>query len=325
MSRPLRIEFENAFYHVISRGVRGEIIFSNAEDKKKFLNKLNVVTTKWHWKVHAYVLMNNHYHLLVETPLANLSQAMHQLNTSYGNWYRKRAELIGSIFQGRYKAILVDKDEYLKVLSAYIHLNPVRAGIVEDPVSFPFSSCRYYCGQVGAPSFLHLHELSALFSGPEEYREFLHGYKDDGRELARAEAYGKNSLLGSNEFLRKVFRKLKKSGTEVSGRETPSSKPMRQVSIEDILECLIAEMNLPEEMIWKKGSRGNIPRKLAIYGMNRYTRLGLSEIGTLFDMDYAAVSAMVNRFEKELLEKPKLTQLAHTLEQRVNRRRISQQ
>ena len=144
MARPIRIEYEHAFYHVVSRAHRRENIFRRDLDRKKFLEKLEQTVERHRLKIQVYVLMSNHYHLLIETPDANLSKAMHDLNASYANWYRSEYNLIGSIFQGRYKAILVEKDEYILVLSAYIHLNPVRAGIVKDPEAYLWSSFRCY-------------------------------------------------------------------------------------------------------------------------------------------------------------------------------------
>ena len=112
MARQLRIEYEHAFYHVISRGERRENIFTCPEDKDKFLKKLAETVEKYKLFLHAYVLMDNHFHLLLETPQANLSKAMHHLNTSYANWFRFKYRLVGSVFQGRFKAILVEKDSY---------------------------------------------------------------------------------------------------------------------------------------------------------------------------------------------------------------------
>ncbi len=275
-------------------------------------------------RVHAYVLMDTHYHLLVETPKANLSQAMHHLNASYGNWFRQKEGLIGSVFQGRYKAILVEKDSYLKVLSSYIHLNPVRAGLAQDSGSFRFSSCRYYLGEKPAPGFLFMEELLSLFSGPGEYRRFLNGYPDQGRELAKDDVYGKNSLLGSDGCLRRVALNRRGAGVSIVGREIPAGKALRQVTSEDVIECLVVGMKLSEEQIWQKKSRRNEARKLAIYGVSKHTPLRLGEIGTLFGMDYAAVSVSIRRFELEIENTPRLAGLVRQLDAEVAKRRIAE-
>ncbi len=139
--------------------------------------------------------MSNHYHLLIETPDANLSKAMHDLNASYANWYRSKYNLIGSIFQGRYKAILVEKDEYILVLSAYIHLNPVRAGIVKDPEAYLWSSFRCYSGKSKAPHFLYMFDILEKFKTKKDYQKYVIDLLRDEKEIRSEEVYGINSIL----------------------------------------------------------------------------------------------------------------------------------
>src|SRR3990172_4154613 len=144
MARPLRLEYEGAFYHVTSRGNdRGDIFFSEA-DYKKFLSYLKKAKEKYGVVLHGYVLMTNHYHLLMETPEANLSKVMHYLNGSYTTYINVKRKRSGHLFQGRFKSITVDRDSYLGELSRYIHLNPVRAGIVAKPEDYPHSSYHAY-------------------------------------------------------------------------------------------------------------------------------------------------------------------------------------
>ena len=133
MARPLRIQFPGALYHVTSRGDRQEIIYEDDDDRKTFLSILGEVVKRWNWLCYVYCLMSNHYHLLIETPDGNLGKGMRQLNGVYTQRSNRRHERVGHLFQGRYKAILVDGDAYLLELSRYVVLNPVRAGIVEAP------------------------------------------------------------------------------------------------------------------------------------------------------------------------------------------------
>ena len=140
MARALRLSFENAFYHITARGIRKENIFYSDKDKKVFLDKINETFEKYSFICYAYCLMDNHYHLFIQTPIANISEGMHYLNTSYANWFKAKYKLAGSIFQGRYKSILIDADSYALTLSAYIHLNPLRAGMVKKLEDYPFSS-----------------------------------------------------------------------------------------------------------------------------------------------------------------------------------------
>ena len=140
MARPLRLEFAHALYHVTSRGDRREDIYHDDPDRQAWLLVLAQVCKRFNWTVHAYCLMSNHYHLLVETPEANLSAGMRQLNGVYTQLTNRRHGRVGHVFQGRFKAIVVDKDNYLLELARYVVLNPVRAGMVQDPSQWPWSS-----------------------------------------------------------------------------------------------------------------------------------------------------------------------------------------
>ena len=300
MARQLRIEYEHAFYHVISRGERKEAIFACPEDKEKFLKKLTETVEKYKLFLHAYVLMDNHFHLLLETPHANLSKAMHHLNTSYANWFRFKYRLVGSVFQGRFKAILVEKDEYLQVLSAYIHLNPMRAGITKRPEEFHYSSYRAYIGKVRTPEFLYSAEIMSAFSNnPEIYRRFVSSFPDAGGQLEREEVYGVNALLGCKRFIRQAYEKVEAAAKIVNDREQWETRSLRKVDVHDVFESLLVDMRIPEDEIWSR-RHGNIYRKLLVHGLRKYTEESLREIGVIMKMDYAAVSAMSRRFAEEI-------------------------
>ena len=140
MARPLRIEYPDAVYHVTSRGNERKAIFRKDQDKETFLEILNCVNERYRWLCHAYCLMDNHYHLLIETPDGNLSRGMRQLNGVYTQTFNKRYNRSGHLFQGRYKAILIQKDSHLLEVSRYVVLNPVRAGTVKKPEDWTASS-----------------------------------------------------------------------------------------------------------------------------------------------------------------------------------------
>ena len=146
MSRPLRIEYAGALYHVTSRGDGQKEIYLDDKDRREFLTILGRVCERFNWMVHAYCLMSNHYHILVETPEGNLSQGMRQLNGVYTQSFNKNHKRVGHVYQGRYKAIIVQKDSYLLELSRYVVLNPVRARMVRSVVDWPWSSYRSTCG-----------------------------------------------------------------------------------------------------------------------------------------------------------------------------------
>ena len=150
MARPLRLEFAHALYYVTSRGNRREDIYHDDADRQAWLSVLAQVCKRFNWTVHAYCLMRNHYHLLVETLEPNLSAGMRQLNGVYTQLTNRAHGRVGHVFQGRFKAIVVDKDNYLLELARYVVLNPVRAGMVQDPGQWPWSSY----GAMLAPGWL---------------------------------------------------------------------------------------------------------------------------------------------------------------------------
>ena len=155
MSRPLRLEFAGALYHITSRGNRKEAIYEVDTDREGFLSVLADVCKTYNWECHAYCLMDNHYHLLVETPDANLSKGMRQLNGRYTQNFNREHHRVGHVFQGRYKAILIDKNSYLLELSRYIVLNPVRAHMVRSVIDWPWSSYRATVGEQVKPGWLN--------------------------------------------------------------------------------------------------------------------------------------------------------------------------
>lgn len=164
MSRPIRLEFDHATYHVTSRGDRREAIYEDDEDRCSFLALFGQVVEQFNWICHGYCLMDNHYHLLIETPDGNLSKGMRQLNGVYTQSSNRRHQRSGHLFQGRYKAILVDADAYLLELTRYVVLNPVRAGMVKRAIDWPWSSYQAMVGKVPAPRWLATDGLLSQFS-----------------------------------------------------------------------------------------------------------------------------------------------------------------
>lgn len=203
MSRPLRIEYPGAIYHITSRGNARCAIFENDEDRRTFLKILGDVVDRYNWVCYTYCLMDNHYHLLIETPDGNLSKGMRQLNGIYTqkfNWHHGR---VGHIFQGRFKAILVDRDSYLLELCRYVVLNPVRAGITANPDAYPWSSYRAIAGLYKGPSFLDRDWILAQFGkerrqSERNYRNFV---KSSGDVVSPWNKVQGQIFLGSSKFV----------------------------------------------------------------------------------------------------------------------------
>jgi len=175
MARPLRLEFPGALYHVTARGNHQEDIYEEDGDRLEFLSVFQEVCDRYNWICHAYCLMSNHYHLLIETPDANLSKGMRQLNGVYTQAFNRKHNRVGHLFQGRYKAILVEKDSYLFELSRYIVLNPVRAQMVRSAVNWRWSSYRAMIGQIKTPVFLESDWILSAF-GKRKSKAII-GYK----------------------------------------------------------------------------------------------------------------------------------------------------
>ena len=178
MARPLRIEYDGALYHVTSRGNERKAIFRGDTDRELFLATLSQVTEHFHWICHAYCLMNNHYHLVIETPDGNLSKGMRQLNGVYTQAINPRHHRVGHLFQERFKGILVEKESHFLEVCRYVVLNPVRAKAVEHPRLWAWSSYRATGGQATASRCLTVEEILIHFGqkrGPaqEKYRQYV--------------------------------------------------------------------------------------------------------------------------------------------------------
>lgn len=163
MARPLRLEFPGAIYHVTSRGDRQEAIYEGDADRQQWLDILSKICERYNWRVHAYCLMDNHYHILLETAGGNLSKGMRQLNGVYTQYFNRQHNRVGHVYQGRYKAILVEKDSYLLELSRYVVLNPIRAGMIKNMDEWHWSSYLVTIGKLQPPDWLEVDWLLSQF------------------------------------------------------------------------------------------------------------------------------------------------------------------
>ncbi|MCK4600419.1 transposase [Candidatus Bipolaricaulota bacterium] len=205
MARPLRIEYPGAVYHVTSRGNAQQDIFADDHDREAFLEVLAHVIDRFEWLCHAYCLMSNHYHLLIETPSPDLSRGMQLLNGVYTQRFNRQHKRSGHVFQGRFKAILVEKESHLLELARYVVLNPVRAKMVRSARDWPWSSYRATSGQVEAPQFLAIDWILSQLEakrGPaiRAYRRFV----AEGGGVNAWNDLRAGSLLGSEAFIERM-------------------------------------------------------------------------------------------------------------------------
>ncbi len=210
MARPLRIELAGGLYHVTSRGDRREDIYGGDEDRRAWLELFGNVCARFNWRCHAYCQMSNHYHLVIETPEGNLSQGMRQLNGVYTQYVNRTHSKMGHVFQGRYKAILVEKDSYLLELARYVVLNPVRAGMVKNAGGWPWSSYRAMTGAAASPPWLQMDWLLGQFSARRnraiaKYIDFTRA----GVGLPSVWGKLKNQIyLGDEKFVTRMQKKI---------------------------------------------------------------------------------------------------------------------
>ncbi|MBI3398600.1 MAG: transposase [Deltaproteobacteria bacterium] len=212
MSRPLRIEYPGAVYHITSRGNEKKAVFKDKSDREAFLKVLAQVNKRYNWLCHAYCLMDNHYHTLVETPDGNLSIGMRQLNGVYTQTFNRRHKRPGHLFQGRYKAILIQKDSHLLEVCRYIVLNPVRARIVEQPGDWKWSSYLATSGRENPHPCLTRDWILNQFSrtrvkAEKGYRQFVN--LGIGKETIWTEVKGQ-AILGENEFVNGLIEHIRK-------------------------------------------------------------------------------------------------------------------
>lgn len=208
MARKPRIEFEGALYHVVTRGNQRQRVFKGRDDYERYLKILETYKIQYHYFLYAYVLMGNHVHLLIETKETPLSKIIQGINQSYTIYFNKRYRMVGHLFQGRYKAILCEKDAYLLSLVKYIHLNPIRARVVKSLEEYPWSSHRYYVRKVKNEGFVDTEQVLKIFSESKGKARRLYWDYMAGRDgVKREDVYSivSQRVLGGEEFVKEVF------------------------------------------------------------------------------------------------------------------------
>jgi len=289
MARPLRIEFQGAVYHITSRGDERRGIFLDDTDRAAFLEILDDVVSRFGWLCHAYCLMGNHYHLLIETPDANLSRGMRHLNGVYTQHFNRTHERVGHVMQGRYKSILVEKESYLLELARYIVLNPVRAGMVRSARDWKWSSYRATAGQEAPLNLLTVTWLLSQFgmdpaAAVTEYRRFVR----QGRGLEIWDELRGGILMGSDRFVQELTPRL--HGIEQQ-REIPRSQ---RLAVRPSLDDLFS------------GVTSKADRNRKIHEATRRHEYTLSELQEHLGLHYSTISRIATRVEKERTSKDKI-------------------
>ena len=275
MARPLRIEFEGAVYHVMARGNRRERIYNDDEDFARFIDVLGEVCSRYNWTIHAYCLMTNHYHALVETPDANLSSGMRYLNGVYAQSFNRRHHRVGHVFQGRFKPILVQKTTHLLEVGRYVVLNPVRGRMVDRAEDWMWSSYLSTIGLGQCPEWLDSDWLLSQFdsnrpAAVKAYQEFVAVGRDASNPLLSTSA---KLYLGDDAFADAV-------------RLLVSQKPLREVSK---AQKRASALGLDE---YRQTSTSRNEAMAKAYASGAYT---MREIADFFGVHYMTVSRAIRR------------------------------
>ncbi len=321
MARPLRVEYPGAFYHVINRGNAGGKIFKSDRDREKFLWYIEQAVDRFSIIVHAYCLMTNHYHFLIETPEPNLSKAIQWISTSYVQYFNTKRKRSGHLFQARFKSILIDADEYLTHLSRYIHQNPLRAKMVESLEEYKWSSYPAFVGKTKRPVWLEINWLFSNFGKTtkeayKNYKEFVEGVdirkiKNPGRDAVNG------FILGEPDFVEWV------KDTFLSGREENKEIPQLRklkprVSPNTIVSEVGKEYGCGEEDIRVKGRKKNVARDVAIFLSKDNCGIQFKDLGEFFgNVTGATITMTYNRVANEIERNKRLKRRVQRLKKRI--------
>jgi putative transposase len=288
MARPLRIQFPGAIYHITSRGNNKANIFLSNKDRDCFLEILSSTVERYQWICHSYCLMDNHYHLLIETINPNLSKGMRQLNGIYTQTFNYIHRKVGHIFQGRFKSILVEQETYLLTLCGYIVLNPVRAGMVEHPQQWPWSSYNATMGAVEKQSFLSTEWILSQFDATGDIIKARETYRDFVLTGEEAESpwssLRSHFILGSDKYAKEIEQYIteNKEKREHPVRERYVNRP----DLKDIFRTV----------------KTRIERNEKIYKAHVTYSYSQAEIAYFLGIHYSTVSVGIKTFEKNIQE-----------------------
>ena len=307
MSRPLRIDYEGAWYHVMNRGAGKCTIFSNRAHYELFLKLLNEIHNRYRIEIHAYCLMRNHYHLLVHTPLANLSRGMRHLNGVYTQRYNSLMRTDGPLFRGRFKSIVVDAEDYLLSLSRYIHLNPVVAGIVKDAGKYHWSSYGAYLNKKLSPYWLSTNVVLEQF-GSRKQRQKYQLFIEEGIDKELDTFFKKLKripILGSEAFVKTVTQKYLKDKTKEIPEQNRLYK-LRLPSIKDIMQAVAKYYHIDISALKvTKLKSSNKPRAIAIYLAFKLSGQSLQAIADQFtNISYSGVAQSYKRIKEKIEKDP---------------------
>lgn len=310
------MEYEGALYHVTGRGNERGSIFRDERDRIKFLELLALVVGRERWVLHAYCLMGNHYHLLLETPLGKLSRGMQVLNGRYTQAFNLRHRRRGHLFEGRFKAILVEKEAHLLELCRYVVLNPVRAGMVRSAGDWAWSNYRVTSGRSSSPKWLEVDwTLSQFGRGRSAARRSYGSFVSEGRgQPSPWKGLSGQVYLGGRDFLAKVDARLK--GWRHSDAIPLAQRRPFPADPDAVRRAVAGEFGVEEEKLSRR--RGGADKRIAVYLTRKMTALSPDEIGRRYGIHPSRVSHIASEVERSLT--PALRRQIARIEARVSGR-----
>jgi putative transposase len=310
MARQARIEFPGALHHAISRGIERRRLFTDDVDRRKYLAILERAVGRLKFKVYAYCLMDNHVHLAIESGAVPLSRAMRSINTAYAGFFNARHRRSGYLFQGRYKAFLVDREEYLLSLVRYIHENPVKAGIATDPSRYPWSSHRSYLEK--APSWLAADTVLERFGrrravAKRNFAAFFGQAEKDPYGEARRFV---QTVVGDEGFAR-----------EVLGSPAPAEVTVRRVKPAQLVDWVASEMAIkPAELRGPSRDReASAVRSICGLLGRDVANLSIAAVAREVNRAQSSLWRNVQFFESAMAKGRKLGQRVRSLEAKCRR------
>ena len=297
MSRPLRISYPGAWYHVMNRGRRSEPVFLDKKDYRLFIGLLKEISELWNVNVSAYCLMTNHYHILLQTPDANVSRAMRHLNSVYTQRFNKAHGFDGPLFRGRYKSVLVCDDSHLLELVRYIHKNPVKAGLTDNLKAYKWSSYNGYLSYSKTWDWLYKDHIFSMLTPQKRGRlaPFVKFMEKDDSEAVKRFFSLKNlpSMFGPESFINRIKEEFyfKKRTFEVPASKGLAPEPEKIIK----QVCLYYQVSREDLSITRRGWF-NKPRNIAIYLIRFLRSEQLIAIADMFAINgYSTVSSVVQR------------------------------
>ncbi len=320
MARQWRIEYPGAFYHILSRGNDRQEIFRSDEDRKMFLDLIGEFSCRFQIEVFAYVLMGNHYHLLLRTREGNLSKSMQWLGTTYTSKFNIKYGRSGHLFQGRFKSYLVESDIYLFRLSCYIHRNPLRAGIVKRLADYPWSSYLSYGYARKTPNWLKTDLILGVMGQCKDphrlYRNKVQAYSDEKADVWEDLKHG--LIFGSDDFVDDIRERFLSGGKKP---ELPQyNRIVRQFSPGEVLSqaAKALDFNLENAVSKKRISAGEKDKRdLMMYLLRETGALTNQKIGEYFCLTYSAVSRRVAKIGGRLKQEKGLRDLLEHLKSQI--------